>query len=65
MKDMKRPDEPAGPLILGAYGAALVGGAGALVLVGRSATQAELILYGIGVVVGGLGLLRNWNREKR
>ncbi|HBG98066.1 MAG TPA: hypothetical protein DDY29_04845 [Rhodobacteraceae bacterium] len=64
MKDMKRPEEPAGPLILGAYGAALACGVLALLVFGRSASDAELILYLIGVGVGGFGLWRNWKRDK-
>lgn len=65
MKDMKRPTEPAGPLILGAYGAALAGGVLALVVFGPSATRPELILYALGAAVGGFGLWRNWKREER
>ena len=65
MKDARRPKEPAGPIVLGAYGAALAGGAVCLVAFGRGASTEELVLYGIGVVVGAGGLWRNWKREER
>jgi hypothetical protein len=65
MKDMKRPEEPAGPLLLGAYAAALGCGVIALVAFGRGASTGELILYALGVVIGGFGLWRNWKREER